>query len=81
MRSTAGRARPDHGMMQVGGSHVASFEQRDETQPRYDRAIISYLTAEESDALLAAPDRPPGTAAATTPCSSSTAKPDCVCPN
>jgi len=44
---------------------------------RRDRAIVSYLTPEETDALLAAPTGPPGTAAATTPCSCSPSRPDC----
>ena len=33
------------------------------------QTTVTYLTADEVDALLAAPDRPPGPAAATTPCS------------
>ena len=37
---------------------------------RFDRALITYLTKEEIDALLAAPDRTPGPAAATTRCCS-----------
>ena len=44
---------------------------------RRERAIVSYLTAEETDALVAAPGRRPGTAAATTPCSCSTSRPGC----
>jgi integrase/recombinase XerD len=44
---------------------------------RRERAIVSYLTPEETDALLAAPDREPGTGAATTPCSCSPSRPAC----
>ena len=50
-------------------------------QARTDQAIVTYLTAEETDALLAAPDRPPGPAAATTPCSCSPSRPGCGSPS
>ena len=34
---------------------------------RFDRAVVTWLTGEELDALLAAPDKAPGPADATTP--------------
>jgi integrase/recombinase XerD len=35
---------------------------------RFDRAVVSYLTKEEADALINAPDRAAGSAGATTRC-------------
>ena len=43
---------------------------------RGDRAIVDFLTTAEIDALLAAPTAAPGSAAATTPCSSWPSRPD-----
>ena len=48
---------------------------------RCDRAVVDYLSAAETDALLAAPDRAPGSADATTPCSPSPSRPDCGYPS
>jgi integrase/recombinase XerD len=48
---------------------------------RCDRAIVSFLTSEEIDALLPRPTGPPGSAGATTPCCCSPARPGCGYPS
>ena len=48
---------------------------------RRERAIVSYLTPDEADALIAAPAAGHGTAAATTPFSCSPSRPGCGSPN
>jgi len=48
---------------------------------RFERALITYLTEPEIDALLAPPSKPPGSAAATTPSCCSRSKPGCEPPS
>jgi integrase len=48
---------------------------------RTTRPDVCFLTPTEIDALLAAPDPTPGSAAATTPCWSCSSKPACASPN
>jgi integrase/recombinase XerD len=62
--------------------HAATISQVLAIPPRRrERAIVSYLTPDETDALLAAPTGQPGTAAATTPCSWSPSRPACGYPS
>ena len=48
---------------------------------RFDKRLVTFLTAPEIDALLAAPDRPAGKAAATAPCCCWPSRPGCASPN
>ncbi|HXZ77421.1 MAG TPA: site-specific integrase [Streptosporangiaceae bacterium] len=48
---------------------------------RHERTLLTWLTAPEVDALLAAPDRAPGPAGVITPCSCSPSRPGCGSPS
>jgi hypothetical protein len=62
--------------------HAATISQVLAIPPRRrERAIVSYLTAGEIGALVAAPAAGPGTAAATGPCSCSASRPACGSPS
>ena len=48
---------------------------------RFERDLVTFLTEDEVDALLAAPDRAPGSAGATTRCCCSPSRPGCGPPS
>ena len=48
---------------------------------RFDKAGVCYLSLEEVQAVLATPDRQPGSVAATTPCCSPCSRPAFGCPS
>ena len=62
--------------------HAALIQQVLAIPPqRRDRAIVDYLTPPEAEALIDAPDRTRGSAAATTSCSKSLSTQGCESPN